>query len=161
MSGLCWAKRPNTSPCSVTEGIVLSGGSSTEGVLCGTRKGARSGHVCDMTCARKDDCFEKDNTTLQQCDPGTLLEPHARKRFACVISARCGVLFTPRPTDYLGIVISCSTKTLVGKKKNPPTFETSTTSATLSILPKTKTVVIMNTISIAFLEMVVDECDGL
>ena len=160
MSGLCSAKRPNTSPCSASEGIVLSGGSSTEGVLCNTRKGARSGHVCDMTCARKDDCFEKDNKTLQQCDPGTLLEPHARKRFACVISARCGVLLHLDPPIIRESSFPVQ-RNPCGQKKNPPTFETSTTSATLSILPETKTVGIMNPISIAFLEMVVDECDGL
>ena len=54
--------------------MVLSGGSSREGVLCGKGKGARSSQVCDMTCAREDDCLKKDNTTLQQCDQSNTRE---------------------------------------------------------------------------------------
>ena len=75
--------------------MVLSGGSSREGVLCGKGKGARSSQVCDMTCVREDDCLKKDNTTLQQCDlePWSGLSATREKMFACAVRARCGVLF--------------------------------------------------------------------
>ena len=100
----------------------------------------------------------------KRCNDGwPLPDPWAvrKKMFACVIRARCGVLFTP-PVAYKGIVISCR-RLSCEKKTNidgPPTFERPTTITTLSILPKTKTVRTTNSIAIAFLDMVVNDSDG-
>ena len=90
VNGLCPTKRANKSPCRGRQEILLSGGSSGDGVL----KGAGSSQVCDMTCAREGDCFKKDNKTLQQCDLEPLWSPWAtrEKMFACVTRSRCGVL---------------------------------------------------------------------
>ena len=93
MSGDWSANRPNKSLIGGAQEFVGLGGKSREeevGVLSVECEDGSS-KVRNMTCARDDDYyFEKQDTKKMQL----VLLSHARQKFASVMRARCGVLFT-------------------------------------------------------------------
>ena len=104
-----------------------------------------------MTCAREDDCLKTTKKKMQ-------LEPHARK-CVCVLYVR-GAVYCLHLPSHARESHALASETLEKITDSPPSFEKSTRFATLSTQPKTTMVWTRNFMSIAFLEMVLDESDG-